>query len=135
MKTTVTYAGDMKFVATNLHHTNVIDFPKSMGGNEEGPNPFQLLVSALGSCLGGAIVQYCNTIGLSAECLRIDLDWNTTDDPPMLDSVMINLQLPSETWQKRGDAIKGLIKHCPIFKTLQNPPHVEVDVGLQAEPE
>lgn len=129
MKTTISHAGGMKFVATNLHHTTLIDFPKELGGNAEGANPFQLLLSAFGASLGRTIIEYCKTAGISSECLRLDLDWKMSSNPVRLESVRVGIQLPSETWMQQGEAIKDLVYQCPIFKSLQSPPKIEVALG------
>jgi uncharacterized OsmC-like protein len=110
----------------------VIDEPKELGGTDEGPNPVELLLAALGGCLNIIVnsfaAQYQVEIkGLTVETEGdIDPDGYTEKNPsvrPGLQEVRYSVKIDSPSPQKN---VQQLLEHvdriCPIKDTLSGVP-------------
>lgn len=53
--------------ATAGHHRLVVDEPAGLGGTEAGPDPFDLLMAALGACTAITVVDAARERGLTLE--------------------------------------------------------------------
>lgn len=62
---TQAYVGD--------HEPIVIDEPNWLGGTEKGPNPAELLLSALGSCVSVAFLLTANEKGIKIKSLEVNI--------------------------------------------------------------
>ncbi len=57
MKSNVKFTGDMQFIATaDSGHAVVMDAPKSVGGNNTGAKPSELVLMGLGGCTGMDVI-------------------------------------------------------------------------------
>ena len=54
-------------------HTLVADEPEAMGGTNLGPDPYTLLLSALGTCTSMTIRMYANRKGLQLDDVKVEL--------------------------------------------------------------
>lgn len=64
--------GFLQDIATGAHHL-VADEPKSVGGTDLGPSPYQLLAAALGACTTMTLRMYANRKGLPLEQVSVEV--------------------------------------------------------------
>ena len=82
MKKTVTskstWKGNMRVEGKAQGHTLTIDQPADMGGGDAGPNPLEVLLIALGSCLAtvAAIVAKQEGIDLDGFSIEVEGDYD-----------------------------------------------------------
>lgn len=55
------------------HHTLISDEPEALGGHDEGPAPFQLVLAGLSACTSITLTMYANKKGWTLGPLTIDL--------------------------------------------------------------
>ena len=137
-KSTAKLVKGMKVECTARNHKFIMDEPKELGGTDEGMNPVEALLCALGSCK--CIVASCN-----ARAKRIDLQeiWNELErvlDPDgfqgknpdakigyqsITSKIHIKSNSPKEDIEK---FVEFIDKTCPIADTLENSPELFTEI-------
>jgi len=83
-KSTVTFLDKMAFdVELNGHHFT-IDAGAKVGGEDRGPSPKGLMLSALGGCTGMDVVSILRKMKLTEYELNIDVSGELTDEHPKI---------------------------------------------------
>jgi len=83
-KSTVTFLDKMAFdVELNGHHFT-IDAGAKVGGEDRGPSPNGLMLSALGGCTGMDVVSILRKMKLTEYELNIDVSGELTDEHPKI---------------------------------------------------
>jgi uncharacterized OsmC-like protein len=124
----VEQVAEQKFVFKVRGHTVVSDMASNEGGNDEGPSPTELLVGAIGTCIGMAVARYCQTISCEGE-VSVYLTYQLADHPKRVSNIVIDLELPENFPTKRISAIQRVIEACPVHGTLMNPPQIDIEIS------
>ncbi len=79
MKVDSIWKGGMRIDVTAGGHVLIVDQPPEMGGKDEGANPLEYQLAALGSCLGmvAAIVAKQERIDLKGFSVEVEADIDT----------------------------------------------------------
>ena len=139
----VVCTGSGKF-GTEVHtvsHRFVADEPKSYGGDDTGPTPYDLLLAALGTCTAMTMKMYAERKGLPFEGTRIAVthERNHEEDcEHALDGEegaqiqalnrVITLLGDDLTDEDRAKLIE-IADKCPVHRTLEGHLHVHTEVG------
>jgi uncharacterized OsmC-like protein len=119
MNTISTYhKGDMLFETQLGTHHVLIDVPPSMGGTDRGPTPPEFFVASLGSCVAALVANYCNSVGLDAADLSVDVTFDKAEDPTRLTNVKVVIHLPHAEVNGRERAILRVAERCPVHETI-----------------
>lgn len=121
--------------ATQVHvqardHDWTIDEPESLGGTNTGPNPVEILLSALGACQVITFQVWAEKLGVSIDTLDIilagDLDLrgffglDDTVRPGFASiDVAVNLTGPDSA-DRYAELVAAVEKHCPVLDNLGN---------------
>lgn len=132
---------DHKFaqnVYSDSHHW-LADEPTSVGGNNTGPDPYEHLLAALGTCTSMTIRMYAdrkkwplNNIGInlyhersySKDCQHCD------EAPQQIDYLNRDINLEGGLTDEQRDKLLEIADKCPVHKTLHN--HLVVNTKLNA---
>ncbi|MBX6395878.1 MAG: OsmC family protein [Alicyclobacillaceae bacterium] len=114
----------------------VIDEPASLGGTDQGPNPVELILAALGGCLNVLVTSLAPHHQVDVRGVRIrvegdlDPDGYTEKNPnvrPGFQEIRYDIQIDSPS---PPENIRALIEHvervCPVKDTLRGVPTVAV---------
>lgn len=115
----------------NFHIT--IDEPEKLGGTNEGMNPVEMLLGALGACQTIVARVYSHKFKVELEEFRVELEGDIDTDGFMNKSDVrrgysdirytyyIKSPSPEENIRELADFIA---KTCPVDDTISNPVHV-----------
>ena len=128
MEITVKYAGKQKFIAHAGRHQVVIDQPIEKGGNDEGMNPLEIFLVALGACAGVYAKSYCKNARIDASNLQISVSSDLSPDAPKrFKDIKVRIDLGQNPGE-RQNALLNFVKNCPVHNTLVGKPSVEFEI-------
>ena len=127
------YKGDMLFESKIGKHSVIIDVPDVMGGSDRGPQPPQLFIASLGSCIGAFVAQYCEKNGIDDEGMTVEMSFEKAPDPTRLINLKAQVLLPKADCSKRIRAIKRVAEHCPVHATINTMENLEIEILGEGE--
>ncbi|GJM38113.1 MAG: osmotically inducible protein C [Acidimicrobiales bacterium] len=106
------------------------DEPTDVGGTDTGPNPYELLISAVGACTAITISMYCQRKGwdLHSVSAKYDLDKVHIDDcadcdddeKGYIDRVRSEIFIEGVFDDEQRARLADIARRCPVHKTLDN---------------
>ena len=102
-------------------HMIYADEPESMGGTDEGMNPYALILASLGACTAITIRMYADRKEIPLERIRVDLMFSATDAQNTQMKITRNLTLMGELTSDERVKLLNIADKCPIHKLLENP--------------
>jgi putative redox protein len=120
-------------------HQLFADEPKASGGHDEGPDPYELLLSAWGSCTNMTLRMYADRKGWPLKELRVVLthsknyaqDCGNCEEPAsMLDRIVRRITLIGELWAEQRQKLSLIANLCPVHKSLTS----RIDVQTELDP-
>lgn len=127
-----------KTVMTAGNHELIADEPEKAGGGDEGPDPYDYLLMALGSCTTITMKMYADHKGWPVEDIYVELkhfkahaeDCEDCDDPKAkIDKIDKELIVKGDLTQKQLDRMLEISKKCPVHKTLLN--KIEIQSSIE----
>jgi uncharacterized OsmC-like protein len=105
--------GDSLFETQLGDHTLTTD-PDGVAG----PSPPEVLVAALGACVGILVNKYCKRSGINTEDLSVDVEYSKASSPYRLSEFRVDIKLPHADIDGRLGAITRVAEHCPVHQTM-----------------
>ncbi|TDO21046.1 OsmC family protein [Pedobacter duraquae] len=102
-------------------HMIYADEPESMGGTDEGMNPYALILASLGSCTAITIRMYADRKNIQLEAIRVDLVFNGVSAEYTQPSITRNLTLIGDLTSDERVKLLNIADKCPIHKLLEHP--------------
>jgi putative redox protein len=119
-------------------HRLVADEPTDMGGTDEGPTPYDLLLAALGTCTSMTVALYARRKswpleGVTARLRHsrihaIDCAECETKEGK-IDRIELNIELDGQLSNEQRSNLLEVARKCPVHRTLTS----EVDIRIRAE--
>lgn len=109
------------------HHL-VLDEPRDLGGANQGPNPVEIVLAALGSCQEIVYRAYATVLGLRIERVEVHAEGtldirgflNLSDVPAGFQRITFATRIVSSEPEDRIRELVALVeKHCPVLDTLR----------------
>ncbi|WP_226700848.1 bifunctional alpha/beta hydrolase/OsmC family protein [Qipengyuania gaetbuli] len=139
----VACTGHGKF-GTEVHtvsHQFIADEPKSYGGDDSGPTPYDLLNAALGTCTAMTMKMYADRKGWPLEAVRVHVtherDHTTTCSHAEAMAEGMQMQALNRTITIRGEELDDeqraklmeIADKCPVHRTLEGELHIHTRIG------
>jgi uncharacterized OsmC-like protein len=109
-------------------HTVRIDEPEALGGQNTGPNPVELVLSALGGCLVVLATVYAPHYGVELKSIRVDVEGDLDPDGfqgkadvrPGFSQIRYRFHIDSPSPAEKVEELKQrAVNFCPVKDTLQ----------------
>ncbi len=104
-------------------HEIVVDEPGTLGGADSGPDPYGLLLGALGSCKAITASMYAQRKGWPLEAIEMDLAHARQDDHETID---VTIRIIGDLDDKQRARIVEIAGKCPVEKTIKGELRVNV---------
>jgi len=123
----VKYVRNLQQEAKMEKHRLIIDEPKEFGGDGRGPDPYDLLLAALGGCTALTLVSYAKRKGIPLEGIQIKLTHekiHATDceectiQEGKLDQITKTLYFQGPLTEEQKENLVEIARRCPVYRTL-----------------
>lgn len=118
----------LEFAIRVRRHEVGSDFSEKGGGADRGPEPVELMVGALGACIGIMTQRYCDRHGYKDGEVSVSLTYEIADDPKRVSRITIDLEIPKDVPEERRVAIRRIAEKCPVHSTLSTPPEMDLEI-------
>lgn len=124
-------------------HALVADEPKAAGGTDAGPDPYALLLAALGSCTAMTLRLYAERKKWPLGEIRVELshsrdyagDCAGCDQPgTRVERIARRIVLSGPLDAAQVARLAEIAKRCPVHKTLTGGVQVSDEVSIQPPP-
>ncbi|HEV8298621.1 MAG TPA: OsmC family protein [Acidimicrobiales bacterium] len=105
------------------------DEPASAGGTDNGPNPYELLLGALGACTCITLSLYATSKGIVLHSVSARFEYNRvhsddcreceSDVIGWLDHVQAEIFVEGTFTDEQRALLEGVATRCPVHKTLE----------------
>ena len=122
--------GDYRVNITNGVHTWRADEPVDLGGDNTGPNPYDLLLGSLAACTSITLAMYTRRKGIAMTSLSVEYSYDRIHaddcgkcedtDSGMIDHVTSRIFIDGEFDEDTRKRLIEIAQRCPVHKTLEN---------------
>ena len=99
------------------HHLTV-DEPPEHGGDDEGPNPQELLAASLASCTAVTMEMYAKRKGWDLGTVEVEVQYESAERGSPT-TFKLALRLPSDCTEEQIERLQVIAAKCPVHRTLE----------------
>jgi putative redox protein len=99
-------------------HTITADEPRSLGGDDLGPSPQELLAASLASCVAITIEMYARRKGWDVAGLTVDCEYAPAERGHPTQFRLVT-RMPAHLTDEQIDRLAVIGAKCPVHRTLE----------------
>ena len=133
-KVTLRNGDNLQQIITARQHTFIVDEPERAGGNDAGPDPYEMLLASLAGCTAITLVLYArrkewplDEVEITLENSRIHSDdcENWEGEDTFIDEIDRHIVLRGNLSDEQRERLDHIATRCPVHKTLTTPTHIQ----------
>jgi len=119
-------------IKTGNHHL-IADEPQHMHGQDLGPSPYDLLVSALGACTSMTLQMYAGRKEWDLQDVRVHVQHtkehvqDSQSSKGMMDKITRDIELFGDLDEEQRKRLMEIANRCPVHRTLEG----QVTIGTK----
>jgi putative redox protein len=120
------------------NHTFTVDEPVGDGGDDAGPNPYELLLASLAGCTAITLFMYARRKGWPLEEVEITMKNSRVhsddcahceEEGTLVDEIERHIVLRGDLSAEQRERLAYIATRCPVHKTLTTPTHIHDTVA------
>lgn len=125
----MTREGLTQFLLDGRHGLSA-DEPIESGGEDQGPNPYELLLMSLGACTSMTVRLFARRRNWPLERTIVRLRHSRihstdceqcADKPSLLDHIDVEIEFTGALTDQQRAQLKAIAEKCPVHRTLSSP--------------
>jgi len=121
-------------------HIIMSDYPVPSGGDDKAPNPMEMMLMALGSCVSAVYVEYAIMLDVDLEAVNVELTgdidlrglFNVADVNSGFNHVSYKVRLKTSADEGKVRELIDLAgSHCPVSSTMKLATPVAAEVSVE----
>ena len=134
-------SGSLRFVqniSVGPHELHA-DEPSDYGGNDAGPNPYELLLAALGACTSMTVRMYAERKQWPLQGVQVSLSYakihaedcaECETKVGMVDRIELGISFAGDLSEEQTRKLLEIANKCPVHRTLVS--EVQINTRLEA---
>ncbi|HKK99190.1 MAG TPA: OsmC family protein [Desulfotignum sp.] len=127
----ISFPGNKKVVSLYKGFSIETDQPKDEGGDGSAPEPFDLFLSAMGTCAGIYVIYFCEERNIDTTGMKMSLSFDRNEQTHLIETVHIQISLPPGFPKKYRSAVEKTAGLCTVKRNILNPPRFEISAQIQ----
>ncbi|MBW1822700.1 MAG: OsmC family protein [Deltaproteobacteria bacterium] len=131
MEMEITFPGGKKVNSTYKGFTVETDQPKDEGGDGTAPEPYDLFLSSIGTCVGVYVVYFCDERGIDTSGLKMTVCFDRNEKKNLVETVRIHIHLPPGFPEKYKSTVIKVAGLCTVKRNIFDPPEFIIKADIQ----
>ena len=129
----VTFPGEKRVDAEYKGFLIKTDQPVYAGGEGKAPQPFDLFLGSIATCVGYYVLAFCQNRGIRIDHASVSMRMFKNAEKKMIDKIGIEINLPPEFPEKYTNAIIKSVDKCAVKAHMVDAPAFEYMVKIEGE--
>lgn len=124
---TVTWREGMHFCSHTASGELMCDESSEVG--KAYPSSPELLLAALGSCIGSALVYFGERHDYKLRGMQIHLDYDMAQQPKRIGKIDVTVEIPQSLSEDQHRTLERVAEACLIHNTLLQSPEINISLS------